>query len=659
MTEILVAVGLALMLSLGINRVMLVLAPRFGLMDEPGERRIHSTPIPRAGGIAIWLSFLLVIAGVLAMDRVNPAGYLSWQWLAAFGAGSLVLMVAGFIDDRSGLRPLVKLGAHALAPAVFFLIYPVRTGLFPAHWHFIFDLLAFMVWVVLLINAFNLIDGLDGLCGGLSAVACVALSVLATINDRMDSALLLLVMAGAIAGFLKYNVNPARIFLGDAGSMLLGFFLATAATEAVGRKAVVGAILLPIAVAGVPLLDVLLAIWRRAARRLVRQLRGETAAGGIFDADSDHLHHRLLESGNSQRKVATVLHGIAIVLAVLGFLPLMFGDRVYGLSLLGFMIVGMVGLRNLARVEIEQTSSAVHMAIKLPTHRRMAFVLFFYDLLALTAAGIAAATIESNAFVRDTPVGEFIHFTVLFVILGSLATLVAKIHLRLWVRATLRSILSLQFWLGVAAVATFSLFSFAYASLGWSALRLAMMAYVFACIGICLPRVALDLLREMGLDARSRNPKQACPKGYGPVVILGAGDLGTLLLDHLKSSAHDRYADMRVLGFIDETKMLHGRRLRSFRILGDLSTVPKLVEDEGLMGIILAIENPRRELVEQLEELSLAYGLRIHRWNVGLTEELPNGLRLVDVAGLHEKIKVPKFRWNAAPLPAEHPAGSA
>jgi len=619
--EITLAVVLALVVSLVMNRVMLAVAPRLGLMDEPGERRIHATPIPRAGGIAIWLSFLLVIGGGLATGLLRAGGHLSWSWFWAFVAGSAVLLVAGFFDDRKGLSPWVKLGAHVLAPTVFFVLYPVDTALFPAHWHCVCDYLVFVVWVVLLINAFNLIDGLDGLCGGLAAVAMVALAVMAVANDRMDSALLLLVMGGAVLGFLKYNLNPARIFLGDAGSMLLGFFLASAATDAVGRRAVVGVILLPIAVAGVPLLDVLLAIWRRGARRFVRQLRGEKIKGGIFDADSDHLHHRLLAAGGSQHKVALILQGVAILLAVLAFLPMAFGERMIGITVVGFLVVGLVGLRHLARVEIEHTGSVVHMAIKLPGHRRrVAAALFAYDLLVLAAAGVLAVVIETNRFVRVGVMGDLARFVMVFAVLGSLALMVVQVHQRLWVRATMRDVISLQLGLLVAAAGTFVLFSLVYSTLEWSALRLTVMTYVFACVGVCTPRVALDLLREMGMDARHRNPKRAAHNGYGPVVVLGAGDLGTLFLDHLKSSAHDAYPGMRMLGFIDETRVLHGRRLRSFRVLGGLSLVPTLVAEQGLTGIVLAINHPRKELLGELDALADEYNLKIYRWRVGVEE---------------------------------------
>lgn len=621
--ELLSIVLLAMLLSLGLNRLMLAVAPRLGLMDEPGDdRRIHKTAIPRAGGIAIWVTFLMVTSGVLVTGWLKNCGQLSWSWFGGFAAGSLVLMIAGFLDDRMGLRALVKLGAHILAPAVFFVIHPIHTGIFPQNWPIILDGCLFVVWVVMLINAFNLIDGLDGLCGGLAAVSSFALAGFAMANGRMDSALLLLIMGGAILGFLRYNFSPARIFLGDAGSMLMGFFLATAATDAVGRKAVVGIILLPIAVAGVPLLDVLLAIWRRGAKRLVRQLQGDANPGGIFDPDREHLHHRLLDRGGSQRKAAAILQGIAIILALLAFLPMMFGDRVFSLSLVGFLVVGLVAIRHLARVEIEHTGSVIHMAIKLPGHRRrVAAVLFVYDLLVLSLASASSVMIETNFLTKDVQMADLIRFVLVFTVTGTVCLLMVQVHHRLWVRATMRDVLSLQFWLLVAAVGTFSFFSLIYANVQWSPLRLSVMSFVFACGGVCLPRITLDLLREAGFDARHLKSVKNRDGTGSPVVVLGAGDLGTLLLDHLKSSASDIYPGLRVIGFIDESRVLHGRRLRSFRILGGLSVIPDLVEKGGLKGIILAIQNPRREMLDLLDELSETHGLTIYRWKVALEEE--------------------------------------
>ena len=148
---------------------------------------------------------------------------------------------------------------------------------------------------------------------------------------------------------------------------------------------------------------------------------------------------------------------------------------------------------------------------------------------------------------------------------------------------------------------------------------MAVMVFVFSCMGVCLPRVVLELMRELALEARHRNPQRDTIEGeYGPVVVLGAGNLGVLFLDHLKSSPHEIYPKMRVLGFLDDSRVLHGRRIRSFHILGDLGIVPELVTEKGLKGIVLAIRNPSHELLEHLSAVARTFGLNVYRWQVGL-----------------------------------------
>jgi hypothetical protein len=405
--------------------------------------------------------------------------------------------------------------------------------------------------------------------------------------------------------------------------MLIGFFLATAATDAVGRKALIGVLLLPIAVAGVPLLDVLLAIWRRSMRKALSHLKVDARKGGLFDADRDHLHHRLLASGMSQRRVALFLQALAIVLALVAFLPMFVGDRLIGLSLVGILIVGLMGLRYVARVEIEHTGSVVHMAIKLPQRRRwLAVGMFFYDLLALACAAAAAVILETNRLTRAFDPMDAARFLLIFTILGSVGLFTAKVHHRLWVRATIRDLISMQAWLVAAALAAFVIKSLANAEMEWSALRLSMFSLLLATGAITLPRVMLDLMRDAGMAARHGNPSKKSD-GIGPVVIFGAGDLGTLFLEHLKSSGNHDYPGMKVLGFIDEQASLHGRRLRTFRVIGGLSKVPHLVASDGLRGIVLAIADPHPDVVAGLAAMASQYDLRIYRWHVGLQDFQP------------------------------------
>ena len=191
------------MLSLALNRLMIGLGGKFGLMDEPGERRVHQTPIPRAGGIAIWISFL-ICAYATALLAPELLGRFQNDWLGPFALCSALLVLVGVLDDRGGINARVKLFGQALSATLFFALRPASQGLFLSWDIPIFvDGIIFVAWAVLLINAFNLIDGLDGLCGGLALIALVFLGLIAGIGGNIGAATLLFIMGGAVVGFLR------------------------------------------------------------------------------------------------------------------------------------------------------------------------------------------------------------------------------------------------------------------------------------------------------------------------------------------------------------------------------------------------------------------------------------------------------------------------
>ncbi|MDB4785621.1 undecaprenyl/decaprenyl-phosphate alpha-N-acetylglucosaminyl 1-phosphate transferase, partial [Akkermansiaceae bacterium] len=274
-------IAAAFFVSVALTRIFISLGPRLGLMDEPDERRVHVTPIPRAGGLAVWLAFLIVL---WVVDAILPDLFVGHHYTKniAWTISSAILIFVGFIDDRAGLKPLVKLAGQAIAAAVFYyLYYPEGFSIAGFEIPHVAGWVIFVLWCVALINAFNLIDGLDGLCGGLVIVSLsMILAIAWSIGNWRDSAFIIL-MIGAVTGFLVYNFNPARIFLGDAGSMMLGFFIASSANDIAGERALIGSLMLPIAIAGVPLLDVILAIWRRSSRRELQKTQGEGKGGGI------------------------------------------------------------------------------------------------------------------------------------------------------------------------------------------------------------------------------------------------------------------------------------------------------------------------------------------------------------------------------------------
>ena len=292
------------------------IAQHLGAIDRPDERRINKVPIPRMGGIGIAL-------GLVAAVAVQVAGTKLLGWPTVFvphmqlqGADYKLLTVAvvivfltGAIDDVRNLKPRQKLLGQILAACVAAasglvignVANPFTAELIPIGW------LAYPITVVYLVaftNVINLIDGLDGLAAGITAISCAAMFYLSYEAHQIDAAVLACILAGCCLGFLRYNFNPASIFMGDCGSNMLGFLLGVIALLGVNRVAAATTLIVPLVIAGVPIIDTFAAI--------VRRRRGHTA---ISQADTGHIQHRLIKQGFDQKQAALMIYGWSILLA--------------------------------------------------------------------------------------------------------------------------------------------------------------------------------------------------------------------------------------------------------------------------------------------------------------------------------------------------------
>ena len=292
------------------------IAQHLGAIDKPDERRINKVPIPRMGGIGIAL-------GLVAAVAVQVAGTKLLGWPTVFvphmqlqGVDYKLLTVAvvivfltGAIDDVRNLKPRQKLLGQILAACVAAasglvignVANPFTAELIPIGW------LAYPITVVYLVaftNIINLIDGLDGLAAGITAISCAAMFYLSYEAHQIDAAVLACILAGCCLGFLRYNFNPASIFMGDCGSNMLGFLLGVIALLGVNRVAAATTLIVPLVIAGVPIIDTFAAI--------VRRRRGHTA---ISLADTGHIQHRLIKQGFDQRQAALMIYGWSILLA--------------------------------------------------------------------------------------------------------------------------------------------------------------------------------------------------------------------------------------------------------------------------------------------------------------------------------------------------------
>ena len=222
----LILIGL-LPLSIALTRLMIYVAPKIGLVDTPSERRIHKKVIPRAGGIAVYLTAMIGMSLLYATGHPFSRSIDS-SWMAYFAMASGIIFIIGIIDDKRGLSAWIKLGGQILAAVVLFMHPGSSSGSIMGYdVPVIVDLCVHVAWTVLLVNAFNLIDGMDGLCAGLGIISLSIIAVFIVVTGAAADAFLVGVMIMALAGFLRYNFPPARIFLGDTGSMLIGFFIAS------------------------------------------------------------------------------------------------------------------------------------------------------------------------------------------------------------------------------------------------------------------------------------------------------------------------------------------------------------------------------------------------------------------------------------------------
>lgn len=295
--------GMALILVCTFLSVFLVtpfvrkLAYRIGAIDMPNGRKVHKTPIPRLGGVGIFLGF----AGVMLLTQ--PMGRQEIGMLI----GCIIIVATGILDDVLDLKPWTKLGAQIVA-AVIVAFFGIRVEVITHPFGGVFYLgyMAIPVtvlWIIGVTNALNLIDGLDGLAGGTAVIAAVTMAVVAGSEGRVLVAGFALILAAAVLGFLPYNFSPAKIFMGDSGSMFLGFTLAALAIQGLTKGATFISIVIPVIILGIPIFDTLFAIIRRCKNHRP-----------IFEADKGHLHHRLLNLGLSQRQTVLAIYGVDLFL---------------------------------------------------------------------------------------------------------------------------------------------------------------------------------------------------------------------------------------------------------------------------------------------------------------------------------------------------------
>jgi UDP-GlcNAc:undecaprenyl-phosphate/decaprenyl-phosphate GlcNAc-1-phosphate transferase len=377
------------------------------------KRHIHDVPTPRLGGVAIYVSFLAITGLLLAGEKIF--GYSSALSAATFGLGYILipgtlLFAVGLYDDVRGLPAIHKFAFQTVAAILLWLFgfrvfhIPVLVqGLDFGPW---VSFAATIVWVLWITNAINLIDGLDGLAAGSALFSMLTVFTVSLISQNQQVVVTTLMLAGVILGFLKFNFNPATIFLGDCGSLFLGFMLSALALAG-SRQAkapTLIAVAIPIVSFGLPLLEVVLSVLRRLI-----------GSQPLFAADRDHIHHRLLQMGYTHKQVVVLLYGVSALCALLSLFLLYPGRPVLGLVLLVLGTVFCFGVQKLGypeffefgriwhRVFEQKRVIAYNVALR-KAGNNLCNVTTFADLGTGLRTVISDSDFDGFEFVMETPV---------------------------------------------------------------------------------------------------------------------------------------------------------------------------------------------------------------------------------------------------------------
>lgn len=328
------AVVAALLLSLSGTYAARGAARRLNWLDQPSRRKVHASPIPLLGGVAMYLAFLIALPIANSRTVVEEG--------VVVLAGATILLIVGVIDDRRGMAPLPKLLAQIVA-ALLLVVGGVGVTILPFAW---MNAAATILWVVGICNAMNLLDNMDGLSAGVAAIACAFFTLLAIAHGQIWVSIVAAVLLGAILGFLRFNWNPATIFMGDAGSLLLGFMLAVLALKLrfTGIEPV-RTWIVPILILGVPIFDTTVVTLSRLRRSV------PISSGG-----RDHVSHRLVRLGLSVRQAVGAIYLAAIFCGVMALLAISLPSL--GLVAMALALFGgaaLAALILLERVDLTET----------------------------------------------------------------------------------------------------------------------------------------------------------------------------------------------------------------------------------------------------------------------------------------------------------------
>lgn len=594
------ALLLAFGLSYLLTPVFARLAVRLKIVAVPlGGRHIHSKVTPLAGGLPVFCAFHATVIAAVFVAMPGSAQKLVATY-PEFFIGSLFLLVVGLVDDARSLKPLAKLAGQFVAAGVVVLKGGLTVSALAhfVHLPYWLDALVAILWIVMAVNAFNLIDGMDGVASGLAVIAALGISGALFVTKQSTNAFPYMVFAGACAGFLRYNFNPASVFLGDTGSMFLGYTLAVLPLVTDSYREFIPSVSIPLLMMGIPFFDTVVAIWRRSTRAGLSRLLGDKNGGNVMTADKDHVHHRLLARFANQRKAVLFLYGINLLLVIAGLALLMEEGRGVGLFLIVFMVLTALVVHHLREVELLDTGRLVLLRTASKQWQMLRVPMYIMtDLVSL-----AAAWFLTRMLLRLPVSGDAFRFHFLFLVAPVFVLmLMLRVYDRIWTRARPYDYVLVPVVMvmsGMCSMAIIFLFNLSYPGCVRETL-------LFVVIGTW-PLLGVRMLSAFLRDFVNILTERRMYRAHGPrTIVFGCGGRFSLYLHDCKS--YKAAARQRcIVGVLDDNRLLKGRLISGFKVFGALEMLPLLVAKTGATEVLITARLSDKRLADVLRTASQA-----------------------------------------------------
>ncbi|MFZ2054538.1 MAG: hypothetical protein WAU81_10100 [Candidatus Aminicenantales bacterium] len=592
------------------------LAVRAKVIDLPSERKVHKKPVPLLGGLAIFVSFNLAVALGIILNRDLLSQDILTRWPSLVLLQTLIL-VLGCVDDKKRLQPGVKFAFQVLVGVLAFafgfgmqeIANPFQSGSIINLG--LLSLPVTVFWIVLITNALNLIDGLDGLAGGTALIAAMTISAISYFNQNDGLAFVALVLAGGILGFLRYNYHPASIFLGDSGSLLLGFLLAVFSIRGSSKGPILLALIAPVLALGLPLMDTLLTMARRLLKS-IHVIDYETKTGvtrvlflrnlKIFMADKDHVHHRLMKRGLSHREVVTILYGVCVGLSVLAFLTVAV-KRLDIIPLVGAVLVAFfIAVKSLNYQEFKILENGLLIPLlNFPVIDKR-FFLAFYDLAAISLSVWLSFALLSDGFGEATRL-EFARAVPIFLLVKISLFYILGLYKLAGVQAGLEEAVKISGAVFLSSLSAFLAVSLVMGEPRFHGLAFFILDFYLLLTlagGIRFFQRVLTTYYKKGLSSQGRK-----------ILLYGAGNRGSAALKEIRQNGSYTVSPV---GFIDDDPRKRGRDLHGCPIMGSLEDLGDISERNGISEIVVSTEKISRDKIKRLVEFCREKGIVLRQF---------------------------------------------